>query len=396
VTVNEVPLRVAFLADCVAGGGGMGRYTREVLRALARREDIELFVLFPRGASSTVAELIGTRRGIRQATIRGRTRVGQGLWERYRLGSVVEAWGDDVVIHGMKHLVPKTRLPTVLTVHDLLPLTSPEQFNAAKRVLLPRQYRASLRDATVLAAASAATRDRLIAVDPRAAEKTFVVSNAFTRRLTEVSAVPIPELSTRPFALLVGDLSPRKNAQFLLELWPEVFERTRGTILAVVGPDGWRSRATRRKLAAIVDAGLAVRPGRVDDGELRWCYENAQVVVVPTLEEGFGLPVLEAQAFGTPVVANPERALVEVGGETTTFVSLDHRAGWVEAIARATGVSRQSRVEGPLLPTWDDHAAGLVKLYERARNNVRARSAVSTWSAARLQRDEQHASRRPR
>lgn len=361
--MTEPTLRVAVLADTVTGGGGMARYTREIVRALARRHDVELVVVAPSDAGLVLDGLGLGDRVVATVPIRGGTRVGRGLWERYSLGHRLER--DDVdVVHGTKHLLPRTRLPTVLTVHDLFPLTWPQQFGPVKRALLPRQYLASLREADALVTVSEAVRDRLAALEPELAAKAVAAPNGLTRHLFHVDAVPVPGLVDRPFALIVGDLSPRKNAQFLFDLWPEIHRAT-GLVLAAVGPDGWRSRTSRRRLAALVAEGLAARPGLVSDGELRWCYEHARVVLLPTVEEGFGLPVLEAAAFNVPVVANPDPALVEAGRGWPTFVELADRAGWVRAVAAAAAMRPEPNDLARSAPTWDDHASALVDAYRR-------------------------------
>ena len=87
------------------------------------------------------------------------------IWERYASGRQFERAGAQLV-HGTKHLVPRVRLPTVLTVHDVMTITRADESGRAKRLLLPRQYRASIKQADRLIAASAATRDRLAALDP--------------------------------------------------------------------------------------------------------------------------------------------------------------------------------------------------------------------------------------
>lgn len=362
---SEDRVRVAVLADTVVGRAGMGRYAREVLRGLARREDVELVPVVPRDATDAVAALDLGDRVVDVIEVPGRTRVEQGLWERHRLGSVLERQPVDVV-HGIKHIVPKTQRATVLTVHDLVTLTWPQQADLVRRLLLPRQYRASLRSALVLVAYSKATRDRLATYDPTLAAKTIVAPIGFTPELLDVAPVPVPELVGQAFALVVGDLSPRKNISYLVDVWPEIYKSSGGLRLAVVGPDGGRSSATKRRVNRLVRSGLAVRPGRVPEGSLRWCYEHARVVLLPTREEGFGLPVLEAAAFGTPVVANPEPALVEAGQAWPTFVTLDDRSGWVRAIVDAGRGRDTSRAAVTGWPTWDDHVAGLLDAYRLA------------------------------
>jgi glycosyltransferase involved in cell wall biosynthesis len=361
----ESPIRVAVLADTVTGRAGMGRYAREVLRGLARREDVTVVPIVPRAAAGAIEALDLARPVLDQIEVPGRTRVEQGLWERYRLGPVLERHPVDVV-HGIKHIVPRTHLPTVLTVHDLVTLTWPQQADLVRRVLLPRQYRASLRSAQVLVTYSEATRHRLTAFDPALGAKAVTAPIGFTPELLATESLPVPDLVGRAFALVVGDLSPRKNIGFLVDVWPEVFAATHGLLLAVVGPDGARSRSTRRRVGKLVEAGLAVRPGRVSEGALRWCYEHARVVLLPTLEEGFGLPVLEAAVFQVPVVANPEPALVEVGQGWPTFVELDDRARWVVAVVEASATRKRPRAPLTNWPTWDEHVAGLVGAYRLA------------------------------
>lgn len=363
------PIRAAVLADTVSGQAGMGRYTREVLRGLARREDIDLVVIVPSASAGEIGNLDLAKPVVDLIEVPGRTRIEQGLWERYRLGPVLERFPVDVV-HGIKHIVPRTRLPTILTVHDLVLLTWPQQADLVRRLLLPRQYRASLRDARVLVTVSEATRQRLADLDPAFGAKALAAPIGFTPELLAADPLPVPGLDGRAFALVVGDLSPRKNIGFLVDLWPEVFAATNGLLLAVVGPDGARSDSTARRVEGLVDAGMAVRPGRVTEGALRWCYEHARVVLLPTLEEGFGLPVLEAAVFQVPVVANIEPALIEVGQGWPTFVDLNDRAGWAEAILETSTAERTKRAPVPDWPTWDGHVASLVDAYRLASREM--------------------------
>jgi glycosyltransferase involved in cell wall biosynthesis len=361
----DATIRVAVLADTLTGRAGMGRYAREVLRGLARRDDVELVPIVPRGDASAIGALDLARPVLDVIEVPGRSRVAHGLWERYRLGTVLKRYPVDVV-HGIKHIVPRTRSPTVLTVHDVVLLTWPQQADLVRRVLLPRQYRASLRSARVLVTYSEATRRRLAEFDPALGAKAITAPIGFTPELLAAAPIPVPELVGRAFALVVGDLSPRKNIGFLADLWPEIFATTHGLLLAVVGPDGARSRPTQRRVAKLVDAGMAVRPGYVPDGVLRWCYDHARLVLLPTLEEGFGLPVLEAAVFQVPVVANPEPALVEVGGGWATFVDLADRDGWVQAVVDVNATHDPAREPLADWPTWDQHVAGLVTAYRRA------------------------------
>lgn len=359
----DAPVRVGLLATALHGGGGMARYERELLAALGDRDDVEVVVVVPPGEEDAVA---GVPNVLDVVTLRGRGAVGRGLDERYGIGRRLERAGVDVV-HGTKHLVPRTRLPTVLTVQDLILLTWRSTFPGPKAVLLPRQYRASIRDATVLAAVTEATRARLGALDPALLEKTVLVPNGLSVPLLEVDPVPVPTAAGRPFALVVGDLSARKNLELLLGLWEDGLGEESGLLLVVVGPAGWKSDDTRARLTALAARGLAVWAQDAPDAQLRWCYEHATLLLMPSFEEGFGLPIIEGRAFGTPVLASEDPALVEVGGGQVTHLDARDRSAWRAAIVAASGVARVPTAPSKAdLPTWAACAAGTVGAYRTA------------------------------
>ena len=356
-------LRIGFVAGALADGGGMARYARELMRALARRDDIELVIVAPEAAKDQWADL--PPGALAQVVrFRGAGPIGRALWERYRLGHVLEGAGVDVV-HGMKHLIPRTDLPTVLTVHDLMPITLPEQFGPVKRWLLPRQYLASMRSADVLVCDSQATADRLEAIDQHLSPKVVVAHLGVAPHLRTVRAQRPAAAPAGSFALVVGDLSPRKNLGFLLDLWPEVERRTEGLRLLAVGPEGWRSKGTRARLDGLAAGGHVVWAAHVSDGELRWCYENAAVVLMPALEEGFGLPVIEALALGAPVIASTDAALVEAGAGRSRHIDVSDASAWIDAIA-AVALERPAPVDDLELTTWDSCADTTVTAYRSA------------------------------
>jgi glycosyltransferase involved in cell wall biosynthesis len=242
-------------------------------------------------------------------------------------------------------------LPTVLTVYDVMPLSSPRQFAAAKRLLLPAQYLRSMREATIILAISETTRRRLLAIDPSLESKIRVVPLGVSSELRDVAPDPVPGLGDTPFALVVGDLSPRKNVGMLLDIWEDVHRRT-GMTLVVVGPEGWRSRATRHRLERLAHAGVARWFGRVPDAQLRWAYEHARVVLYPSVEEGYGLPIIEALEFGTPMITSTDDALVEVAAGRVRHVDAHDRAAWEDAVVEAT--STGARVPGAARRGWAD------------------------------------------
>ena len=362
-------VRVGYYATALGSGGGMERYTSEMLQALGRRDDVELVVAVPtgdRGASVRLAPDVV----VDEIVVGGPGPIGRGLRERYTLGRAFAARAVDVV-HGTKHFLPRIACPTVLTVQDVMVITWPDQYRRRTKYLLPRQYLRAMREATVIVTPSDATRDRMGGIDPTLAEKSVTVPNGVACTLLDAVPDPLPGLEGRDFALVVGDPSPRKNLAMLLDIWDDVSRET-GLVLVAVGPEGWRSRTTRARLDALRDSGKVVWAGRVPDEQLRWCYDQAHMVLIPSREEGFGLPVVEALALGAPVIASTDPALVEVGAGLPRHVAADDAAGWARAIVDVAGRPRGARPPGSVpFPTWDECAAGTVDAYRLAISRVR-------------------------
>jgi glycosyltransferase involved in cell wall biosynthesis len=366
---GPAPLRVGLVADTAGRPGGIGRYTTELIAALGKRDDVRLVVAAPPSAAPLVRRLSGDRLDV-FLPVPDHGQLPIALWERYLSGSRFERAGAQVV-HGTKHLIPRTSLPTVLMVHDVMTITRAHESSLAKRLLLPRQFTASLDQATVLVAASEATRDQIARLDPAWATKTVVVLNGLSRDLLDAPAVPVPGLGGARFALVVGDLAPRKNVDLLLDVWERIAVDAPGFRLVVLGHEGPHSERTTARLRALEARGLARWLHGASDASLRWCYEHATVVLFPSLEEGFGFPVLEALTFDAPVIASTDPAILETSAGRVGVTHLDphDREAWRAAIVRAAAVTREPVRDAQLpdgAPTWDANAARLVTLYRGA------------------------------
>ena len=333
-----------------------------MLGALGKRDDVRLAVLTTAEGSTTATRLAATTLDSLIVSPRA-DQISLALWGRYRSGTAFARAGAEVIV-GAKHLIPRTGRPTVLVVHDLLTITRARENALAKRILLPAQYRRSLTDATRLVAVSAATRARLGEIDRSWEAKCSVVPNGMSARLIDVEPEPAAAVGSRPFALVVGDLSPRKNLALLTRLWATA--PPEGLTLVVVGPDSGTDAPVRRELLALERSGRVVWIRGADDPVLRWCYQQARVVLFPTFEEGFGLPLLEAMTFHAPVVASTDLALFEVSAGDPRVAHVDpydHNA-WRAAITEALVAGRTPRP--PELPdgaiTWREHADRLISI----------------------------------
>src|SRR4051812_36769953 len=212
-------------------GGGIVRYTVELARALRRRDDVDLHLLTSTTAAGPLAELVGGPDRI--VALPAMPDPVLPAFERYALGRQLGPRFD--VVQGTKHLLPRgVAARTALTVHDMLVFERPEDFGVAKRMLLRSPYRASLRQAGILLCVSRATRDRLAAWEPESARRAAVVPLATSPRLREVAPVPVPDLRGRPFGLVVGDGSPRKNVPVVTSAWARVVRQRPDAVLVHV------------------------------------------------------------------------------------------------------------------------------------------------------------------
>ncbi len=252
----------------------MVRYTVELARALARREDVDLTLLVRSNAASSLASETGARVLPLPGTL---PRTALSVLERFGTTAFLRGRRFDVV-QGAKHLVPLTRRPwtTVLTAHDTILFDRPQDFDLVKRWLLQRPYRGSLRSADVVLNVSDATRRGVHRhARPRGASE--VVWLATSPALLSQPPQAVPALQGRRFAHVVGDPSPRKNLPLLVDSWNRVLQRDAEAVLAVVGPDSWGDTVHGAAFDELVRQERLVRLSGLSDAQLRWTYENAVV-----------------------------------------------------------------------------------------------------------------------
>jgi glycosyltransferase involved in cell wall biosynthesis len=344
--VIHVGLNLVFLIP--GETGGMETAARETIPRLAAIEDLRLTLLVNREAAGSfggVAEevVVPVRASNRVEWVRG---------EQQLLPGIAARRGCDLV-HSMGSTAPlRGPFKRVTTIHDLNFRIVPESHFGVRglgmRVLVPAAARRSHR----IVVDAASTRDdlrRYLRVDPA---KVDVVPLGVT---IPNSAEPRPER----LVLCVGAKRPHKNAV-------AVVEALAGTGLRLV-ISGYRSpydRVLRERAAALgVDLEL---PEYLED--LDELYARAGVVVVPSLYEGFGLPVLEAMARGVPVVSSNRSSLPEVAGDAALLVDPEDRRALRAAIEQALADPEPLRAKGLARAaefTWERTAKLTAEAYRR-------------------------------
>ena len=251
------------------------------------------------------------------------------------------------LLHCPGHRGPlRSRVPVVVTIHDLGVFRHPETFNpwtrSYSRAFLPRLAKAAAR----VIAVSEFTKGETVELLGVAANRVHVIPHGVGPPFE-----PVGPAAGGDYALAVGTVEPRKNL-----IRAQLAAERAGVELRVVGPPGWG------------DVGVDT-VGFVDDDELARLYRGAQCLVYPSLYEGFGLPVLEAMACGTPVVTSAAGATAEVAGGAAVLVDpLDVdaiAAGIREAIGRREEL-RAAGLERAAGFTWDEAARRTIQVYREA------------------------------
>jgi glycosyltransferase involved in cell wall biosynthesis len=215
-----------------------------------------------------------------------------------------------------------TRIPAIVTVYDLSFVHYPEKFPVSQRLYLRSQTARSVKQARRVITISEATRQDLYHHFDVPLEKINVVFpgvESYFRQISQQSlnTFRIEKNLLKPFILHVGTLQPRKNIPVLLDALAALKNRDINLVLA--GGKGWQYDEI---FSQIKNLGLTdqVRfTGYVRDEELPFWYNAAKVLVFPSVYEGFGMPIIEAMACGTPVIAANSSSIPEAGGEAALY-----------------------------------------------------------------------------
>lgn len=223
-------------------------------------------------------------------------------------------------------------VPLLAGIHDLIPLDFPGYFPLPKRLLIRFAIRTAVRRAHTVLTISEASRHRLAHHFPGAARRTVSIPLAAGPEFTPAASARGEAVREalgidRPYVLYVGSNKPHKNLTLLFDGWKEALRRDPGLggrfVLVVTGPMDPRYPGAAEDPIRQELAGKAVFTGPAADELLPALYAGAELFVFPSLQEGFGLPVLEAMACGTPVVCGNASSLPEVAGDAAILVPTD-------------------------------------------------------------------------
>lgn len=362
---------------------GIGLSILEICRAISKMQNISIQLYssepFQNGVMFNL-DRVSSRTAFCQSTIF------RQLWSETYLpywakkDNVDLFWGP---AHRLPRWLPK-QMARVVTVHDLVWKDVPQSMRMSTRLSEACHMPFAIRSADQVVAVSQATADavmREFAVDP---DKLTVVP--LGTRMVRPGQSPLSEGADKikpdgikqhkinqPYFLFVGTLEPRKNLVRLLHAYCKLSELIRDKVLFVIaGAKGWGGVDIARTIDKLGLKNHVRLLGYVGETTLSELYANCLFLAMPSLYEGFGLPIVEAMSYGKPVVTSNNSSMPEVAGDAGIFVDpLDTdsiRDGLEKMIAekplRNKLASRAK--ENAARFNWDTSAAKLVEIFKKA------------------------------
>jgi glycosyltransferase involved in cell wall biosynthesis len=382
-TVATRPLRIAIdYTSAINQNAGIGRFVRNLVNAVVAHGTTDSFLLFhanpnpgrspdyPRGSNVSHREL---RISERWANI---------IWHRLQVPLPAD-WltGPIDLFHSPDVVLPPIQTArSILTVHDLAFLLYPECADARLRAYLEKTVPRSVRRADYVVADSENTRNDVICLLGVPPERVTVVPGGVDpvfRPVTDPARLSALRQSiglddTTPYILFIGVIEPRKNLMGLIEAF-DILKSRRSLPhkLVVAGRRGWLSDSTMEQAERSPYRSEIIFPGFIPEADLPTLYSAAETFAFPSHYEGFGLPVLEAMACGTPVVASRASSLPEVVGDAGMQVDPDdseHLASALELLAlnpemradfSTRGIARAATF------TWEAAAEVMLDVYHK-------------------------------
>lgn len=364
------------LIDLRAGltqGEGVGRYAREMARALAARDDVEPRVFAPTWTPPAITLAEAGLEGVPSFAPRLPSKPLTAALDALSLGVERLVRGGAALVHNTQYRRLPSRLPAVTTIHDLAYLDSDRYVGAATAARMSRFARSAAARGDVLVTPSravAAEVSERLQVDPaRVVAAPLGIDHVLRIRPTEAERSEVAEEVRRggPFVLTAARIERRKNHLGLLRALERLGDAAPRWV--VVGPDGEGAAEFHLALSSSPIRDRVDVLGRVSEGSLRARLDACAAFALVPHDEGFGLAPLEAAALARPVVTSAVPVVQEVCGGAATLVppeSPEEMARGLEQALDLSGDEREARGAVARRATWETCAGRHVEAFRLA------------------------------
>jgi glycosyltransferase involved in cell wall biosynthesis len=352
---------------------GAGVYTYQLVRALTEADGDQRLIVFARpGLFDDLAAL----RRLHVVHADPPSRPGRLLWEQTALPLLLRRLRVDV-LHSPHHHTPVAALGVqrVVTFQDVTFLLLPDRYPLTRRLYMEAVTRASARVADAVITPSQVVRRQVVQRLGVPAERVVVIPLAPGPQFAPAGEDAMAAVRAKyelpgRYILSVGSLEPGKNRARLIQAYAEVGATEAGCPLVIAGQPGWKYSGDLQLVQALGLEGRVRFLGYVPDDDLPALYSGATLLAFPSLYEGFGLPVLEAMACGTPVVTSNVSGTAEAAGDAALLVDPRDAQALAEAMAwllRDETLRRELRSRGlerAAQFTWQRTARDTLSVYE--------------------------------
>lgn len=381
-------LNVILSTDCIKYPlTGIGRYAYELAKELQTRKSV-LELTFLHGTTLRKELAIASESSDNVQSLKRTLQKSKLVSEIYRLSFPLAksfALRDQkaAIFHSPNYYIPPRINNAVATFHDLSVFHWPEFHPRGRVHLMQKELRNTVKRARVLITDSEYTRKELsefFSLDPHSIIAAPLACNeSFKPRSEEQVASVLNELglSYRQFFLYTGTIEPRKNILTLLRAYDrlDIAQKT-AFPLVISGYKGWENNELFKLFARGEREGWLKYLGFTPSGVLPALYSAARAFVFPSIYEGFGLPVLEAMASGTPVICSDATSLPEVVGDAALLHHpqdierlKQHILMMIEDVGLGQHLSRQG-LDRAASFSWKICADHTIKAYEQVARNL--------------------------
>ena len=357
----------------LSGETGVGTYYKNLLNQLAASDRQNRYMLF--SSSWKVRFPHGKIPGFvnrRLIDARIPVKVLNWLWYHCQYPPLEFFFKEKIdIAHSPTPMLLPCRGKRIITIHDLFFITNHQLVQPESRRHFRSQLHKNVSKADGIICISQATRSKLLQMFPLAAAKTKVIYHGvaplFFADPSQPCALHKKYLLPKKYILFTGTIEPRKNLPTLLQALIKLKQTGIVIPLVIAGSRGW---GASEFLALKKELGSQVREiGYVDYADLPFLYRAAQFFVFPSLAEGFGLPLLESLASGTPVLCSDIPVFHEIGHELPTYFKATAVSDLAEKInvlwQQNKETAREKRIAHARNFTWQNTATQTLAFYKQ-------------------------------